>query len=391
MAAITATVDGETRTWKDPKRWLWPLALVVPLLTFGAWREATRWDLDVFWYLGPIWVFVGIPIVDALLGTEKGNPPDWATTQLENDRYYRILTYLYFPVQYAGFFFAAWLISTGDLSGWAQLGLALTVGTVGGVGINNAHELGHKKVKAERRLAKLVLAQTGYGHFVVEHNRGHHARVATPDDPASSRFGESFWRFLPRSVVGGARSAWRLEAARFTSRGQSPWTLRNDVLSAWLVTVALFAATIAIFGPVVIPFLVVQAVFGFSLLEVVNYLEHYGLLREQRPDGRYERVAPRHSWNSDHIATNLLLYGLERHSDHHANPTRRYQTLRTFEEAPQLPSGYGLMIGLAYVPPLWRKVMDRRVLDVYDGDITKVNLDPRTRDRILARHGASPS
>ena len=391
MAAITATVDGETRTWKDRKRWLWPLALVVPLLTFGAYREAVRWDLDVFWYLGPIWVFVGIPIVDALLGTEKGNPPDWATTQLENDRYYRILTYLYFPVQYAGFFFAAWLISTGDLSGWAQLGLALTVGTVGGVGINNAHELGHKKVKAERRLAKVVLAQTGYGHFVVEHNRGHHARVATPDDPASSRFGESFWRFLPRSVVGGARSAWRLEAARFTSRGQSPWTLRNDVLSAWLVTVALFAATIAIFGPVVIPFLVVQAVFGFSLLEVVNYLEHYGLLREQRPDGRYERVQPRHSWNSDHIATNLLLYGLERHSDHHANPTRRYQTLRTFEEAPQLPSGYGLMIGLAYVPPLWRKVMDRRVLDVYDGDITKVNLDPRTRDRILARHGASPS
>ncbi|MCB0964997.1 MAG: fatty acid desaturase, partial [Acidimicrobiales bacterium] len=127
------------------------------------------------------------------------------------------------------------------------------------------------------------------------------------------------------------------------------------------------------------------------LLEVVNYLEHYGLLRQQRPDGRYERVQPQHSWNSDHIATNLLLYGLERHSDHHANPTRRYQTLRTFDEAPQLPSGYGLMIGLAYVPPLWRKVMDPRVLAVYDGDITKVNVDPRSRDRILARHGALSS
>ena len=389
MAAITATVDGETRTWKDPKRWLWPLALVVPMLTFGAYREAVRWDLDLFWYLGPIWVLIGIPIVDAVLGTEKGNPPDWATTQLDNDHYYRILTYLYFPVQYAGFFLGAYLISTGDLSGWAQLGLALTVGTVGGVGINNAHELGHKKVKAERRLAKLVLAQTGYGHFVVEHNRGHHARVATPEDPASSRFGESFWRFLPRSVVGSARSAWHLEAARFTTRGQSPWTLRNDVLNAWLLTALLFAVTIALFGPVVIPFLLIQAVWGFSLLEVVNYLEHYGLLRERRENGRYERVQPQHSWNSDHIATNLLLYGLERHSDHHANPTRRYQTLRTFDEAPQLPSGYGLMIGLAYVPPLWRKVMDHRVLDVYDGDITKVNIDPAKRDRILARYGAS--
>ncbi|MCB1250954.1 MAG: fatty acid desaturase, partial [Acidimicrobiales bacterium] len=134
---------------------------------------------------------------------------------------------------------------------------------------------------------------------------------------------------------------------------------------------------------------VVQAVFGFSLLEVVNYLEHYGLQREQRPDGRYERVRPEHSWNSDHIATNLLLYGLERHSDHHANPTRRYQVLRTFDEAPQLPSGYGTMIGLAYVPPLWRKVMDHRVLDVYDGDLSKINIDPRKRDRIVARYGSA--
>ena len=388
MAAITATVDGQTKTWKDRKRYLWPLALIVPLLPFGAYREAVRWDLDIFWYLGPIWILVGIPIIDTLIGTEKGNPPAWAEPALEADRYYRVLTFLYLPLQYAGFFWGAWMITYGGLSTVAQVGLTLTVGAVGGIGIANAHELGHKKDKAERWLAKVVLAQTAYGHFVVEHNRGHHARVATPEDPASARFGESFWAFLPRSVIGAARSGWRLEAARFSRQGKSPWNLRNDVLNAWLMSVVLFGATIVILGPGVIPFLVGQAVFGFSLLEVVNYLEHYGLLRQQDATGRYERCAPRHSWNSDHIATNLLLYGLERHSDHHANPTRRYQTLRTFDEAPQLPSGYGTMIGLAYVPPLWRKVMDPRVLAVYDGDITRVNLDPRKRERLLARHGS---
>jgi alkane 1-monooxygenase len=129
-------------------------------------------------------------------------------------------------------------------------------------------------------------------------------------------------------------------------------------------------------------------VFGFSLLEVVNYLEHYGLLRQQRDDGRYERCTPEHSWNSNHIASNVVLYQLERHSDHHAHPTRRYQTLRHFDESPQLPSGYGLMLGLAYIPPLWRWVMDKRVLAVYDGDVTKANIQPSKREKVLARYGS---
>jgi alkane 1-monooxygenase len=387
VAAITATVDGETKTWKDRKRYLWALSLVPPLLPFGAFREATRWGHDVFWFLGPFWILVGIPVIDTLIGTEKGNPPAWATDALERDRYYRILTYLYLPLQYAGFFWAAWYVTHHHLSIAAQVGLTLTVGAVGGIGIANAHELGHKKDRLERWWAKVVLAQTGYGHFEVEHNRGHHTRVATPEDPASARFGESFWAFLPRSVVGGVRSGWELERKRLAFKGRGPWTLANDVLNAWLMSVVLFGATVALFGPRVLPFLIGQAVFGFSLLEVVNYLEHYGLLRQKGADGRYERTRPCHSWNSDHIATNVLLYGLERHSDHHANPTRRYQTLRTFDEAPQLPSGYGAMIGLAYLTPLWRRVMDPKVLALYDGDITRANVDPRKRDRILARHG----
>ncbi len=389
MATITHTVDGRAETWRDPKRYLWPLSLIVPLLPLLAWAavDATGWD--VFWYAGPLWILVGVPVLDTLVGTDRGNPPEWAYGALDDDRYYRILTYLYLPLQYLTFFWGLWMVVDGGLSLFAQIGLTLTIGAVGGIGIANAHELGHKKDKLERWLAKVVLAQTGYGHFEIEHNRGHHTRVATPDDPATARFGESFWRFFPRSVVGGVRSGWRLEKQRLARKGSGPWNVRNDVLNAWVMSVVLFAVTIAVLGPAVIPWLILQAVLGFSLLEVVNYLEHYGLLRQQDETGRYERTRPAHSWNSDHIVTNVVLYGLERHSDHHANPTRRYQTLRTFDEAPQLPSGYGTMIGLAYVPPLWRKVMDHRVLDVYDGDLSKINIDPRTRDRILARYGSA--
>ena len=389
MATITHTVDGRSETWRDPKRYLWPLSLIVPLLPLLAWVavDATGWD--AFWYAGPLWILVGVPVLDTLVGTDRGNPPEWAYGALDDDRYYRILTYLYLPLQYLTFFWGLWMVVDGGLSLFAQIGLTLTIGAVGGIGIANAHELGHKKDKLERWLAKVVLAQTGYGHFEIEHNRGHHTRVATPEDPATARFGETFWRFFPRSVVGGVRSGWRLEKQRLARKGSSPWNLRNDVLNAWVMSVVLFAVTIAVLGPAVIPWLILQAVFGFSLLEVVNYLEHYGLLRQQDETGRYERTRPAHSWNSDHIVTNVVLYGLERHSDHHANPTRRYQTLRTFDEAPQLPSGYGTMIGLAYVPPLWRKVMDHRVLDVYDGDLSKINIDPRKRDRIVARYDSA--
>ncbi len=387
--SITATVNGEQVRWKDAKRYLWLLGLVVPLLPFGAARWVEQSGLSVFWWSGPVWVLVMIPLLDWVFGTDRSNPPDWAVEPLSRDRYYRWCTFLYLPLQYAGLVFACWIVTTRDLSLLSQLGYALTVGTVAGVGINTAHELGHKKERSERVLAKVALAQSGYGHFYVEHNRGHHNRVATPEDPASSRLGESFWAFLPRTVIGSARSAWALEARRLTAQGKRVWSKDNDVLTAWAMTVVLFAVLAVTFGPVVLPFLVVQAVFGFSLLEVVNYLEHYGLLRQQDANGRYERCNPQHSWNSNHIASNVLLYQLERHSDHHAHPTRRYQTLRHFDESPQLPSGYGLMLGLAYLPPVWRRVMDHRVLAMYDGDVTLANIHPPKRAKVLARYGTT--
>jgi len=386
MAALAA-LDTADATWRDGKKFLWPLGLLVPTIPWIAWGLAAATGWGVAWWAGPILVFGVFPFFDWAIGKDSDNPPDSVLAFLEGQRYYRWCTYLYLPLQYAGLVTAAWIWSTGRLAAVDAIGLAVSVGTVGGIGINTAHELGHKKDELERWLSKVALAQTLYGHFYIEHNRGHHVRVATPEDPASSRLGESFYRFWPRSVSGSFRSGWHLEKARLERTKRGPWTLRNDVLNAWAMSLALFGALIAVFGVQTLPYLLIQAVFGFSLLEVVNYLEHYGLLR-QKTGERYERCAPRHSWNSNNIASNVLLYHLQRHSDHHANPTRRYQALRHFDDAPELPSGYATMIVLAYVPPLWRRVMDPKVVAHYAGDVALANLQPRKRAKLLARYGA---
>jgi alkane 1-monooxygenase len=403
MTPETGRVPGAGTQWRDHKRYLWLLGLIAPTALFivapviwgmnqFGWQSGSQ---ALFW-IGPLLIYVFLPLLDLRFGPDGQNPPEEVMERLENDKYYRYCVYAYIPCQYASVIWAAYLFSAGNLSwlgyhgplSWmAKIGLALSVGVLGGVGINTAHELGHKKDAIERWLSKITLAQTCYGHFFIEHNRGHHVRVATPEDPASARMGESLWGFLPRSIWGSLRSAWQLEAQRMRRLNTRVFDIRNDVINAWLMSVALWGALLAIFGLVLIPFIVTQAVFGFVLLETVNYLEHYGLLRQKTTGGRYERCTPQHSWNSDHVVTNIFLYHLQRHSDHHANPTRRYQVLRSFDDAPNLPSGYASMVCLAYVPPLWRKVMDRRVLAHYGGDISRAHLHPARREKLLARYG----
>ena len=391
MSDAVPAAAATDQVWRDPKKAMWLLGLVVPLFPVGAAWLALGHGWRVGWWMGPIWILAVVPLADLLLGTDTANPPEWATKQLEEDRFYRWCTYLFLPLQLAALGFSCWVVaSRPDLAWLDWLGFALTVGAVGGVGINTSHELGHKKPKHERWLAKLALAQVAYGHFFVEHNRGHHTRVATAEDPASSRMGESFWAFLPRTVIGSVRSAWELERSRLARHGHGAWSKDNDVLTAWAMTAGLYAGLTLTFGPAILGFLAVQAVFGFSLLEVVNYLEHYGLLRQQDAQGHNERCTPQHSWNSNHIASNLLLYNLERHSDHHAWPSRRYQALRHFPEAPQLPTGYGGMLALALVPPLWRAVMDPRVVQHYGGDVSLANLHPPARQALLARWSKRP-
>jgi alkane 1-monooxygenase len=394
-SANSTVSASSTDGWKDKKRYLWLIGLVVPSLAFigyGLWAM-TGWG---FWFwIGPIVILVVVPAIDLVSGLDRSNPPDDVIEALEQDRYYRWITYLFLPIQYVGFVGALCLISGGLIAGGADLavidkvGLAVSIGCIGGIGINTAHELGHKREENERWLSKIALAQSFYGHFYIEHNRGHHVRVATPEDPASSRFGENFYQFWPRTVLGSLKSAWRIEKRRYARKSQHPFRIGNDVLNAWLMSVVLWGALIAWLGIGILPYLVIQAVVGFSLLEVVNYMEHYGMLRQKVGVGerqRYERVDPTHSWNSNNIATNVLLYHLQRHSDHHANPTRRYQSLRDFEESPVLPTGYAGMIVLAAVPAVWRRVMDPRVLAHFDGDLSKANLSPRKRDKILAKY-----
>jgi alkane 1-monooxygenase len=384
-----AAPDGQI-TWRDGKRYLWLFGLLVPLLPFmaiglHAWTgwEATLW-------LGPVVLLGIVPMIDLIAGFDPTNAPEELTAILEEDRYYRWIVYAYIPIQYAGFIVAMWTCATDPvISVLGKVGLALTAGVSTGIAINTAHELGHKREEVERWLSKITLAPTAYGHFFIEHTRGHHVRVSTPEDPASARMGESFWRFWPRSVIGSARSAWNLEARRYARHGKHPFRPGNHVLNAWAMTVVLWGGLIAWLGLGVLPYLLVQALYGYWVLEVVNYMEHYGMLRQKvgPPERRrYERVLPEHSWNSNQIVTNVLLYHLQRHSDHHANPTRRFQTLRDFPEAPVLPTGYTGMMLAALFPPLFNKLMDPKVVEHYNGDIRLANLAPHKREKLLRKY-----
>ena len=381
-----SSAPAQAAPWSDPKRYLWLLGPAVPLI--GLCMLALYWQTQSSWALWFVVILVHaiIPALDVLFGEDAVNPPEAALNALVKDRYYSWVLYAFVPLQLLATVAGAWLAATGDLPWYDLLGLAVSVGMVNGVAINTAHELGHKKDKVDRWLSRISLAPTFYGHFYVEHNRGHHKNVSTPNDPASSRLGETFWAFWPRTVMGSLRSAWHLEAERLARAGKSVWSLSNENLQSWAMSVVLWGALLAVLGWVVLPFLLIQAVYGFSLLEVVNYLEHYGLLRRQLPDGRVERCLPEHSWNSNHMVTNLFLYHLQRHRDHHANPTRHYQALRHFEESPQLPGGYAAMMLLAYVPPLWFAVMDKRVIRHYRGDLSRINWYGPRREKLMARY-----
>lgn len=361
------------RAWKKVKKYTYLIVFVVPVLVVLGVRYG-----GVAAYLTPFVAFVLIPLLDLLVGEDRVNYTPEEEKAMDGERYYRLVTYAFVPAYWAVLALFVHGAIRGGWSPWEYAGNTWSMGILSGIGIVVAHELGHKASRLEKRLAKALLHPTFYGHFTQEHNLGHHLMVSTPEDPASARFRESFWRFYPRTVIGTFRESLELERQRLARLGKRPWSLANETWRNVLVPVALTAAAYAA-GAVLAPeapgllgigagataalVVVVQAVLGFSLLEVVNYLEHYGLERRKLPNGKYERVTPLHSWNSNHLVTNGFLYHLQRHSDHHAWPARRYQTLRNFPEAPQLPTGYAGMILLAAVPPLWFRVMDRRVLE----------------------------
>jgi alkane 1-monooxygenase len=263
------------------------------------------------------------------------------------------------------------------------------VGAVHGDVLTIGHELGHKNNATDRFWAKMVNALIGYGHFCIEHNRGHHVWVSTPEDPASSRMGETIYQFATRELPGTFKRGWEHERLRLSKSGKSFWSVENEILQGYAITLVIAAACVALFGWHMVPFLAIHHFTGWFGLTQANYVEHYGLLRQKLPNGRYEAVQPRHSWNTNHIVSNLLLFHLQRHSDHHANAQRPYQALRNFADLPRLPSGYPGSYALAMIPPLWFRIMDPKVMAWAGGDITKVNVAPGRKASLYRRYGAA--
>lgn len=332
--------------------------------------------------------YIMIPALDWLIGSDRNNPPEEIVPQLEEDRYYRYLTWITVPLHFIVLVVVAWFVATRKLPAGSVVLLAVIAGLYSGIGVNTAHELGHKKTGWEKTLAKIALSVPFYGHFCIEHNRGHHKYVAQPDDPASARMGESIYKFALREIPGGIRRAWAIEKNRLARQGQRSWSPDNGILQSYAISVLLQGSLIIAFGWVMVPFLAIHNFWAWIQLTSANYVEHYGLLREKDADGSYERCRPHHSWNANYIVSNIVLFHLERHSDHHAFPARRFQSLRNFDDLPELPNGYFGMFLLAYMPWLWYRVMDKRLLALphIRGDLSKVNIDPSRRGVIQARY-----
>lgn len=330
------------------------VVFLVPAVTLAGLRGGGLWTLA-----GIAFVFAFIPIAEMLGGLRKDND---GTDGPSRRLWWDLPLYTWLPVQLVVQGYGLWLITSGAYTGIEAMIATVSVGVMAvGGGINIAHEFMHRKSKVERGLAEILMGTVSYTHFCVEHVHGHHRHVATPLDAASSRFGESVYAFLPRSLLGGLVSAWKIEQARTTKQGISMFSLRHRMVRYGLTQVLVYATLGITLGPVAIAYWAGQSLVAATLLEAINYVEHYGLQRRELSPGRYERVKPWHSWNASHRVTNWLLFNLQRHSDHHYLASRPYYNLRHYDDVPQLPAGYATMILTAFVPPLWRHVMDARV------------------------------
>jgi alkane 1-monooxygenase len=384
------TESGETIVYRDGKRYLYLGSLLVTGVPLVA--------IALFYWTGGalsttlvpfLFVFGVIPAVDALWGEDLNNPPPEVVAAMDADPYYRRIAFAAVPLYWLGFVATVAFVGTQTLPWWSWILLAIGGGTGASGALALGHELGHKADRTNKVFALLSNAVVGYGHFRIEHNRGHHTWVSTPEDPASARMGESIYRFAGRELPGAFWRGWTNEAERLSRSGKGAWSIENEILQGYALALAVAAALIGAFGWIVAPFIAVHHFIGWYGLTQANYVEHYGLLRRKRPDGRYEPCEPGHSWNTNHIFSNILTFHLQRHSDHHANAMRPYQSLRDFKDLPRLPSGYPGMFALAAVPPLWFRVMDPKVLDWAGGDLSKINLDPRLRLRLESARGAA--
>lgn len=338
------------RRFKYVLVFLTPLVVAISLVANG-------------WYtfVAPVFLFGLLPFFELFTEGSTANLTAVEEEIAKKDEIYDYLLYALLPIQYFLLVYFLVRVSSGTNTLLETIGIVLSMGMACGIlGINAAHELGHRSTGYEQTMSKMLLLTSLYMHFFIEHNRGHHRHVSTDEDPASARKGEWVYAFYFRTIIGSWLSAWKLEKERLSKKGHSFWSMQNEMLRFQLIQIALLVVIAVSFDIRTLALFILAAFIGILLLETVNYIEHYGL-RRQLVNGKYERTMPCHSWNSNHPLGRLMLLELSRHSDHHYQASRKYQILRHFDDSPQMPTGYPGMIILSLFPPLWFYVMHRQI------------------------------
>lgn len=332
-------------------------AYTIPLAAYLGFHLGHAWS-----FLTPIYAFVAIPILELLLPQDATNLPKEVRSKEKINPLYDIMLYANVLIVFGLVWVACHILVSRNFTPIEYVGLALSLGIVLGTnGINVGHELGHRQDSWERFLGKLLLMPSLYMHFYIEHNFGHHLHAATREDPATARYNQSVYHFWVTSVVRQYFSAWRIQRALLARGGRGFLSVYNDMFWYLIIEAAYLGLLYFLFGAFVAKFLVLSAIIGFLLLETVNYIEHYGLMRSKLPSGRYERVREVHSWNSNHIIGRIILYELTRHSDHHYKSSKKYQVLDYYEQSPEMPYGYPTSMVISLIPPLWFRIMNPRV------------------------------
>lgn len=319
--------------------------------------------LKGYWlFVTPIVVFGIVPLLELWMPSLKKNLSDSEKESKTANRFFDLLLWLNVPIVFGTLVYAFYTFNNSFLTTYEVVGLILSCGIVAGSnGINVAHELGHRQESWERFLGKILLLPSLYMHFYIEHNHHHHLQAATPEDPATARYNENLYKFWLRSVTQQYISAWRIQHKLRQVNNYSIFSVKNDMLWYTLIQMSYLVTVGIVFSWSTTLLAIAIAIVGFSLLEIINYLEHYGLRRVRKKSGRYEVVREIHSWNSNHALGRILLYELTRHSDHHYRASKKYQVLDYHDISPQLPYGYPTMMVIATIPPLWFSIVNKHV------------------------------
>ncbi|MBT8262761.1 MAG: alkane 1-monooxygenase [Bacteroidia bacterium] len=328
-----------------------PIVAIIGLYLEGIWT-----------FLTPVYAFGFIPVLEIILSQDPANLTQEEASEKKKKRLFDVLLYLNLPIVYSIIGYFLYSLTWANYSNFEIVGLIFSVGIVlGGNGINVAHELGHRTTQWEKTLGKILLLPALYMHFFIEHNFGHHKNAATAEDPASAKYNQSVYSFWVSSMLHQYFNAWKIQKELLKREGRGFFSNKNDMFWYSIFQFAYLGVIFIIMGGMAALIAMAIALTAAVLLETINYIEHYGLSRKKLASGRYERVQEIHSWNSNHVLGRIMLYELTRHSDHHYKSSKKYQLLDCHESSPQMPFGYPTSMMLSLLPPLWFKIMNKRI------------------------------